>query len=136
MELMICVDIKCYRYDMRSEQTPLYVRLGEDPTRRLERAVSASGKTKRQLIEDAVREHLTDDGLVVGRIALHQREPEILTLAEAAALLRVEESELASAAERGEIPAGRIGASWRFSRAAVLSWLDGGRSTRTRPATG
>jgi len=108
---------------MRSDQKPLYVRLGEDPTRRLEQAVAVSGKTKRQLIEDAVREHLTDGGLVVGRVALREQGPEVLTLSEAAALIRVVEADLEAEAERGDVPARRIGGQWRFLRAALLDWL-------------
>lgn len=103
--------------------TPLYVRLGADPTRRLDRAVAASGKSKRRLVEDAVREHLTDDGLVVGRIDLREEEPEVLTTAEAASLLRVDESQLLDAATRRELPGRMIAGDWRFSRAALLSWL-------------
>ena len=108
---------------MRSDQKPLYVRLGGDPSSRLEQAVAVSGKTKRQLIEDAVREHLTDEGLVVGHVALREQDPEVLTLSEAAALLRVEEGELEGEAQRGDLPVRRIGGQWRFSRAALLAWL-------------
>jgi excisionase family DNA binding protein len=89
--------------------------------------VSISGKSKRQLIEDAVREHLTDDGLTVGRISLNEEAPEILTVPEAAALLRVSESDLLAAAARGDLPARTIGDEWRFSRAALLAWLRGER---------
>src|ERR1022692_1491674 len=84
---------------LEDQPTPLYVRLAADQTRRLARAVSVSGKSKRQLVEDAVREHLTDDGLVVGgRVALREEMPEILTAAEAASLLRVDEGQLIDAA--------------------------------------
>jgi excisionase family DNA binding protein len=110
---------------MKEPPTPLYVRLAAEQARRLEEAVSVSGKSKRQLIEDAVREHLTDDGLTVGRIALSEQMPEVLTAPEAAALLRIEESDLLAAAARGELPARAIGEDWRFSRLALLSWLRG-----------
>ena len=85
--------------------------------------MSVSGKSKRQLVEDAVREHFTDDGLVVGRVALPEETPEILTLPEAASLLRIKEPTLKDAAERKQLPGRRIGDEWRFSRAALLSWL-------------
>jgi excisionase family DNA binding protein len=114
---------------MKPAQTPLYVRLPAEQARRLDEAASTSGKSKRQLVEDAVREHLSDDGLVVGRITLPEPEPEVLTAAEAAALLRVDADELVAAADRGELPGRRIGAQWRFSRAALLAWL--GRSAPT-----
>ncbi|HEY5318312.1 MAG TPA: helix-turn-helix domain-containing protein [Solirubrobacteraceae bacterium] len=108
---------------MKEPPTPLYVRLAAEQTRRLEQAVSLSGKSKRQLIEDAVREHLDDDGLTVGRIALREEAPDVLTAPEAAALLRVEEDELLAAAARGELPGRAIGGAWRFSRSALLTWL-------------
>ena len=108
---------------MASDQTPLYVRLSADPNRRLERAVSILGKSKRQLIEDAVREHLGDDGLVVGQATLREDRPEILTLDEAAALLRLEAPALDQAAQNGELPGRKIGGEWRFSKEALLSWL-------------
>lgn len=109
---------------LEDQPTPLYVRLAADQTRRLARAVSVSGKSKRQLVEDAVREHLTDDGLVVGgRVALREEMPEILTAAEAASLLRVDEGQLIDAARRCDLPGRMVGSDWRFSRSALLSWL-------------
>ncbi len=113
---------------MVERPTPLYVRLAADQARRLDHAVSASGKTKRRLVEDAVREHL-DDGLVVGRAALGEDPPEVLTVGEAASLLRVDETPLLEAAGRGELPARRIAGEWRFSRIALLSWLCGDQDT-------
>jgi hypothetical protein len=118
---------------MPESPTPLYVRLSPDRTRRLESAVLASGKTKRQLVEDAVGQHLTDDGLLVGRVALREDPPEVLTLGEAASLLRVDEVQLLQAARRGEVPGRRIAEAWRFSRAALIAWL-GGSGGRTPPA--
>lgn len=108
---------------MPADRTPLYVRLGEHETRQLEHAVAASGRTKQALVEEAVREHLGDQPLVVGRITLPEPVNDVLTLGEAAALLRVEERALAAAAGTGEVPGRRIGEEWRFSRPALLDWL-------------
>lgn len=108
---------------MSDTSTPLYVRLSADPHTRLERAVSVSGKSKRQLVEDAVREHFDGEGLVVGHVALREPAPEVLTPGEAAALLRIEQPQLREAAERGEVPGRRIADEWRFSRDALLNWL-------------
>ncbi|HET9361935.1 MAG TPA: helix-turn-helix domain-containing protein, partial [Vicinamibacterales bacterium] len=60
--------------------------------------------------------------------ALRDPEPVVLTLTEAAHLLRVGESELQELAERGKVPARRIGSSWRFSRQALMTWLIGDRA--------
>lgn len=82
-----------------------------------------SGKSKRQLVEDAVRDHLDDEGLVVGRVALREPAPDVMTLSEAASLLRVQEAQLRQAAEQGEVPGRLIAGEWRFAHAALLDWL-------------
>ncbi|MGO9902333.1 MAG: helix-turn-helix domain-containing protein [Solirubrobacteraceae bacterium] len=108
---------------MDDDPVPLYVRLAADQARRLDQAANVSGVSKRRLIEDAVREHLTEDGLVVGRVALREESSEVLTVEEAAALLRIDAHTLLGAAERGELPGRQIGEHWRFARAALLDWL-------------
>jgi excisionase family DNA binding protein len=110
---------------MTDGSTPLYVRLAADETRRLEHAVAASGKSKRRLVGEAVRAHLTDEGLVVGHAALRREPDEVLTAAETAGLLRLDEPAVVAAAEAGELPGRRVGGHWRFSRAALLAWLAG-----------
>jgi excisionase family DNA binding protein len=51
-------------------------------------------------------------------------DPEVLTVDELAALLRVERKTAYAAVARGEIPgARRVGRSIRISRDAVLEWL-------------
>jgi excisionase family DNA binding protein len=51
--------------------------------------------------------------------------PEVLTLNEAATLLRISPDQLERLAERNEVPGRRIGSGWRFNRAALLAWLNG-----------
>ena len=48
---------------------------------------------------------------------------EVLTLEEAALLLRVDANELLKLATKGKLPAKRIGTQWRFHRLALLDWL-------------
>ena len=48
---------------------------------------------------------------------------EVLTLAEAAAYLRVTEEEIEELAARGEFPGRVIRGQWRFLKAAVQDWL-------------
>ena len=48
---------------------------------------------------------------------------DVLTLAEAAAYLRVPEEELLRLAERRDVPAQRIGGEWRFLKRALGHWL-------------
>jgi excisionase family DNA binding protein len=48
---------------------------------------------------------------------------EVLTLAEAAAYLRVAENQLADLAARQDIPGRQIGNEWRFLKTALANWL-------------
>lgn len=110
---------------MDPEIKPLFVRVAASEADRLDRAAASTGQSKRKLVEDAVRSYLPDDGLIVGKAALSEAPPEVLTQSEAAAFLRVDADELQETAERGEVPARRIGKEWRFSRLALIDWLAG-----------
>lgn len=51
----------------------------------------------------------------------------ILTLAEAAALLRMNKEVLRRRMRQGDIPGGRkVGADWKFNRQALLDWVAAG----------
>ena len=64
---------------------------------------------------------------------------EIMTVEEVARYLRVSERTVYDWAQKGEIPAGKLGTTWRFKRVAVQKWVDehlagAGRSAAaTRP---
>jgi excisionase family DNA binding protein len=47
----------------------------------------------------------------------------VLTPAQLAELLQVEEEAVVELAERGELPGKQVGEEWRFSRVAILAWL-------------
>ena len=51
--------------------------------------------------------------------------PEVLTLAEAAAYLRVSESDVVDLATKHKLPGRKIGDQWRFLKAALQDWLCG-----------
>jgi excisionase family DNA binding protein len=135
------------------QRNALFVRLTPEQARRLDRAVAAVPARKKDLIggllerfvepdtpaglaalrelagHDDMRRHVTvelgGDGPVVGHASFRPApEPEVLDAAGAAALLLVDEPALLALAERGEIPARRIGETWRFSRRAILDWLN------------
>lgn len=108
---------------MQSDATPLFVRLPNADARHLAQAVAASGKSKRQLVSEAVREHLSDDGLVIGHVALREVGDEVMTVGETAALLKLDESAVLTAAQGGDLPGRQIDGHWRFSRRAILAWL-------------
>ena len=50
---------------------------------------------------------------------------DVMTAAEAAALLRVSESTAKRLATRGEVPAVKVGRAWRFNRAQLHAYLRG-----------
>jgi excisionase family DNA binding protein len=67
-----------------------------------------------------------EPALVVGHHSFRPAEiPEVLTPAQAAALLQVDEDAVLALAEEGRLPGRRIGDEWRFARAALVEWLSG-----------
>jgi excisionase family DNA binding protein len=57
---------------------------------------------------------------------------EILTLPEVAQLLKVAEKTVYTMAQKGELPAFKVGGQWRFRRADLDAWID----AKTRRAAG
>jgi excisionase family DNA binding protein len=58
----------------------------------------------------------------------------VLTLTEAATLLRIDSEELRHLAEQQAVPSRRIGSSWRFNCAALMAWLNGNWNPPARNA--
>src|SRR5215813_13972311 len=118
---------------MPSEPTrAIYVRLSDRLARKLDAAAERLATSKRDVLAMLVNDHLdmVGDNLVIrprgGRAP--QPEPateagEVLTLEEAAGLLRAEPGDVLALLESGELPARRLGQTWRLSRTAVLAWL-------------
>jgi len=79
--------------------------------------------TLRRLLATAV---LVVAGTLPAAAPVCAAEKEVLDLEEAAALLRLQPETVRALAEARRIPARRIGNTWRFSRAALLGWLEGG----------
>ena len=59
--------------------------------------------------------------------------PDILTLAEAAELMRVSESTLYKRVQCGDVPAIKCG-GWRISKTALLEWVAAGMPEREQAA--
>lgn len=55
-----------------------------------------------------------------------EQTKEVLDVQEAANLLGVSVWTVRDAANKGELPARKVGRAWRFSRQALLEWLKGG----------
>jgi len=126
----------------------LYVRLPAAAVDKLHRAAEALGIHKKDLISSLVSKYVDPDsrrGLsalgalsqprrvtielgesepTVGAYSFQPYEsPEVLTVEQAGQLLQVDERAVLELAEAGQLPGRKLGATWRFSRAAILAWL-------------
>ncbi len=119
---------------MPSEPTrAIYVRMSDRLARKLDKAAERLGTSKRDVLAALVNDHLdvAGDNLVVG-LGSKGASPEpaapvseVLTVEEAAGLLRADTGDVLALIDSGELPARRVGQQWRLSRGAVLAWLGG-----------
>ena len=132
---------------MLAARVPLFVRLPRDQAAALDRLADATGRPKQHLVSELLQDRLTTGGgsLPVGRVDVGDAAgvpiEEVLTLEEAAALLKLTPDLVRSRAEQGDLPGRHFGNDWRFARRAVLDWLADGepekgkrrRKSHTRP---
>lgn len=132
----------------------LYVKLPVEAVDKLDRAAEALGVRKKDLVAGLVTRYVDPDtrhglhalGALSGprRVSIDVGDgsptlgsysfqaydplppPEVMTVAETAELLKTDEHTVLQLAEAGDIPARKLGKTWRFSRTAVLGWLAGG----------
>jgi excisionase family DNA binding protein len=129
-------------------QTALYVRLPATASQKLDRASEALGIPKKELVAGLVAKYVDPDsqqGLsVLGSLSQPRRisidlanpapalgtysfqpydPPEVMSAEQAAQLLQVAEALVIELAEAGKLPGRKLGAVWRFSRAALVAWL-------------
>jgi excisionase family DNA binding protein len=128
----------------------LYVRLPHAEFTKLDRAAEALATNKKTIVTSLVSRYvdpdsptglddlragleprrvtinLPDESLAIGHHAFTPSPlPDVLTPAQAAELLQVDEAEVVTLAEAGTLPGRRIGEQWRFSRPALIEWLAG-----------
>jgi excisionase family DNA binding protein len=134
-----------------AKRTPLYVRLPIPAADKLDRAAFELRTSKQDLVAGLVSRYVdpdspsslralkrigggtrrvvvesADDTLTVGHHSFVPADGnEVLTRAEAAGLLRVDEEAIEQLAAAADLPGRRLGDDWRFSRAAILRWLAG-----------
>jgi excisionase family DNA binding protein len=127
---------------MASNRTPVFVRLPRDQAAALDRLADVTGRHKQHLISELLADRLTSGAgpVSVGRVEVATTPialtDEVLTLEEAAALLKLPADTVRSRAEEGDLPGRRFGKEWRFARIAVLAWLaDGDPQKRRRPSS-
>ena len=124
-----------------STRTPLYVRLPSAHAERLDRAAFELKASKQDIVSGLIARYVDpgatnrlrrvvieagEEPMATGRHSFTPAVPsEVLTLAQVADLLQVEEDAARELAEAGELPGRRLGDEWRFVREAVLRWLAG-----------
>jgi len=119
-----------------ADTTALFVRLPAEEAERIDRVAFERKIPKKEVIRMLISDHLEEipQPSPVPRPAPEPHRPghmvyvpydppDVLTAREAAKLLRADAETILGMAERGEIPARRIGDEWRFGRAALLDWL-------------
>src|ERR671934_553214 len=112
----------------QGDETAIFVRIPSTEADKLHRAANVLGAPKRELITRLVAQYVDPENpatlsrlggaeseISVGRAWFRPAEElEILTPAQLAGLLQVEEATVIGMAERKEIPARKVGEEWRF----------------------
>lgn len=116
---------------MTEDRVPLFVRLPREQAAALDRLVDSTGRRKQHLVSDLLADQLT-----VGRAEIREGAgaEEVLTLQEAAALLRLPVETVHASARDGVLPGRAFGDEWRFARSALLAWLGGDEHSRSAGA--
>ena len=129
-------------------ETALYVRLPATAGEKLDRASEALGIAKKDLVAGLVARYvdpdsqrglsalgslsqprkisidLADGGAAVGTYSFQPYDPpEVMNAEQAGALLQIDEALVVELAEAGKLLGRKLGADWRFSRAALVAWL-------------
>jgi excisionase family DNA binding protein len=126
----------------------LYVRLPAAAVDKLDRAAEALGVHKKDLVARLVSTYVDPDSRMglraLGALAQPRRieielgtskaelgaysfrpydPPEVMNAEQAGQLLQLDETIVLELAESGKLPGRKLGEVWRFSRAALISWL-------------
>jgi excisionase family DNA binding protein len=130
-----------------SPEGALFVRLPAAAIEKLDRASEALGMRKKDLVASLVSRYVDPDsrsGLTaLGALATHKvtvdlggpgpargsysfqpyDPPEVMNAEQAAQYLQIDEAVVIELAEAGKLPGRKLGNAWRFSRAALVTWL-------------
>src|SRR3954451_19138185 len=139
--------------DSDAEMAALFVRLPVSQAEKLDRAAFELKVPKQQLVSALLQHFSTQqlarlpglesgrrrgivesevDDMAVGSHFFRPFEPgEVLSPAEVADLLQVDEELVTKLADKGDLPGRRLGDEWRFSRTAVLEGLGAGDRCRS-----
>ncbi|MHB8295787.1 MAG: helix-turn-helix domain-containing protein [Acidimicrobiales bacterium] len=118
---------------MPEPRAALFVRIPAAQARQLDSRARALGQTKQDVVADLLATSLVPVVTPqVGKPALSAAD-DVLTLDELAQLLKVDPGTIMVRVDAGELPGRRFGEHWRFSRRAVLTWLDGSDTPQRAP---
>ena len=130
-----------------SPEGALFVRLPAAAVDKLDRAAEALGMRKKDLVAGLLSKYVDPDsrhGLSeLGALSVHKPPtepgeptatvgaysfqpydpPEVMNAEQAGLFLQIAEEVVVQMAEAGKLPGRRLGAAWRFSRAALVAWL-------------
>ncbi len=126
----------------------LFVRLPAAAIDKLDRAADALGIRKKDLVAGLVSKYVDPDsrrgltelgslstrkvtvdlgepaGATRGSYSFQPYDPpEVMNADEAGDFLQIEAAVVIELAEAGKLPGRKLGAAWRFSRAALVAWL-------------
>jgi excisionase family DNA binding protein len=65
---------------------------------------------------------------------MSENQPDILTIEEAASLLRIPLSSMYRLAQEGRIPAQKVGRHWRFHSQTLIQWIAKGQVSFDAPS--
>jgi excisionase family DNA binding protein len=106
-------------------EAALFVRLPAAAVDKLDRAAEASGMRKKDIVASLVTKYV-DPGRGSYSFRPYDQPlqpPEVMNAEQAAQFLQIEEAVVLELAEAGKLPGRKLGAAWRFSRAALVEWL-------------
>ncbi len=134
-----------------SKRTPsegaLFVRLPATAVDKLDRAAEVLGMRKKDLVAGLVSRYVDPDsrqglsalgslatrsipaelgpaGPLRGSYSFQPHDPpEVMDVRQAAEFLQIDEAAIVELAESGELPGRKLGDSWRFARAGLVTWL-------------
>ena len=114
------------------ERAGLFVRIPTTQAAQLDRAAAKAGMRKQDFVSSLIAAQLETARAPRATTSASAAAPvtdsaadAVLTLEEAAALLRVSTDVVTDRAKAGDIPGRRLGMEWRFSRHALFEWLQG-----------
>jgi excisionase family DNA binding protein len=101
----------------------LFVRLPAAAADKLDRAAETLGMRKKDIVAGLVTRYVDPDNRGSYSFRPYDSPLEVMNARQAAEFLQIEEAVVLELAEAGKLPGRKLGAAWRFSRAALVEWL-------------